>query len=356
MKLLITGVCGFVGSTLAHFFIEGFQDVEIWGIDNLVRKGSETNVEPLESRGVRLIRGDVREMSSFDGVPRVDWVIDAAANPSVLAGVTGTSRRSSPGDVIQEQILGAVNAIEFCRRHTAGIIFLSTSRTYSISSLAALSLRVCGEGYQPVDVRADVSASGVTEAFSTEAPLSIYGAAKRAIETLVAEYHATFGLPAWIDRCGVLAGAGQFGYDQQGIFSYWIHAYRRRDPLKYIGFGGHGYQVRDCLHPVDLATLLKQQMDAPPAGGAPITFNVSGGRESATSLLGLSAWCEERFGRHLVAGDAADRPFDVPWLVLDSSAAQRRWNWAPTRSAAAIFEEIAVHAEQNPSWLELCRP
>ena len=47
MKLLITGVCGFVGSALAHSFIEGFQGVEIWGIDNLVRKGSETNVEPL---------------------------------------------------------------------------------------------------------------------------------------------------------------------------------------------------------------------------------------------------------------------------------------------------------------------
>ena len=101
---------------------------------------------------------------------------------------------------------------------------------------------------------------------------------------------------------------------------------------------------------------MKRQTDAPPAGGAPITFNVGGGRESATSLRTLSSWCEQRFGRHIVAGDAMDRLFDVPWLVLDSSAAQRRWNWTPTRPAAAIFEEIAVHAEQNPSWLELCRP
>jgi CDP-paratose 2-epimerase len=356
VKLLITGACGFVGSTLASYFVDRVQDVEIWGIDSLVRKGSQTNVEPLKSKGVRLIVGDVRETSSFDVVPRVDWVIDAAANPSVLAGLAGTSRPSSPGGVMHEQILGAINAIEFCRQHSAGIIFLSTSRTYSIASLSALSLRVCGDGYQPVDVRDDVSAAGVTESFSTASPLSIYGAAKRAVEILVAEYAATFGLPACINRCGVLAGAGQFGYDQQGIFSYWIHAFRRRDPLKYIGFGGHGYQVRDCLHPADLAALVHRQIAAPPAAGAPITFNVSGGRESATSLRGLSTWCEERFGRHIIAGDAADRPFDVPWLVLDSTAAQRRWGWAPTRTAAAIFEEIAVHSEQNPSWLELCRP
>jgi CDP-paratose 2-epimerase len=356
VKLLITGVCGFVGSTLANCFTDRVPGIEIWGIDSLVRKGSETNVEPLKSRGVRVILGDVRDATSFDGVPRVDWVIDAAANPSVLAGVAGASGRSSPGDTVHEQILGAVNAIEFCRRHSAGIIFLSTSRTYSIGTLSALSLQVCGDGYQPVDAREDVSAAGVTEAFSTEAPLSIYGSAKRAVEILVAEYHATFGLPAWIDRCGVLAGAGQFGYDQQGIFSYWIHAFRRRDRLRYIGFGGHGYQVRDCLHPHDLAALVQLQMAAPPAAGDPITFNVSGGHESATSLRRLTAWCEERFGHHAVASDAADRPFDVPWLVLDSAAARRRWQWAPTRTAAAIFEEIALHAEQNPSWLELSRP
>ncbi len=353
MKLLITGVCGFAGSTLATSFLERLEGVEIWGIDSLVRKGSETNVAPLTSKGVRIVRGDVRDPSSFDEVPRVDWVIDAAANPSVLAGVSGPS---GPADIVHEQIAGAMNALEFCRRHSAGLVFLSTSRVYSIAALSALSLRVCGDACQPVDARDDVSAAGVTEAFSTDAPLSIYGSAKRVVELLVAEYRATFGVPAWIDRCGVLAGAGQFGYAEQGIFSYWIHAFRRRDPLRYIGFGGHGHQVRDCLHPRDLAALVQTQMASPPASGDSIAFNVGGGRESATSLRGLTAWCETRFGRHAIGSDAADRPFDVPWLVLDSAAARRRWHWAPAMPASAIFEEIAVHAEQHPSWLDLSRP
>ena len=42
-------------------------------------------------------------------------------------------------------------------------------------------------------------------------------------ETLALEYGEAFGLPVLINRCGVLAGAGQFGRTDQGIFAYWIN-------------------------------------------------------------------------------------------------------------------------------------
>ena len=48
---------------------------------------------------------------------------------------------------------------------------------------------------------------------------------KLAAETLALEYGEVFDFPAWVNRCGVLAGAGQFGTPDQGIFSYWIHAH-----------------------------------------------------------------------------------------------------------------------------------
>ena len=49
------------------------------------------------------------------------------------------------------------------------------------------------------------------------------GASKLASEQLILEYGNSFDFPVWINRCGVLAGAGQFGKADQGIFSYWIH-------------------------------------------------------------------------------------------------------------------------------------
>lgn len=46
-------------------------------------------------------------------------------------------------------------------------------------------------------------------------------------------------------------------------------------------------------------------------------------------------------------------PFDVPWLVLDSRAAGQRWQRKPQKNLQAILEEIALHAEQQPDWLDL---
>jgi hypothetical protein len=39
----------------------------------------------------------------------------------------------------------------------------------------------------------------------------------------------------WINLCRALAGAGQFGTPNQGIFSYLINAHLRRRPLRYTG-------------------------------------------------------------------------------------------------------------------------
>ena len=104
------------------------------------------------------------------------------------------------------------------------------------------------------------SPRGISEDFSTAAPISLYGATKLSSEVLALEYGRTFQFPVWINRCGVIAGPGQFGTAEQGIFSFWIHAWRSQLPLRYIGFGGRGLQVRDALHPQDLATLVVHGM------------------------------------------------------------------------------------------------
>jgi len=82
MKLLITGICGFVGSSLAEGLLERREELSILGIDNLMRPGSESNRSRLRKLGVVLVHGDLRMPSDFDALPPVDWVIDAAANPS----------------------------------------------------------------------------------------------------------------------------------------------------------------------------------------------------------------------------------------------------------------------------------
>ena len=351
MRLLITGVCGFVGSAVAEALLERHEGLEVSGVDSLQRPGSETNRRRLAGLGVRVIHGDIRAASDFENLPAADWVIDAAANPSVLAGVQGNG---SSRQLFEHNLASLVNVLEFCKQRHAGLVVLSSSRVYSIPVLASLPLEVCGNVFQLDASRPlppGVSERGIDASFSTAAPVSLYGGTKLACEIMALEYGAAFGSPVWVDRCGVLAGAGQFGTPDQGIFSYWVNAHLRRRPLRYIGFGGCGHQVRDAFHPRDLAALVDAQMASGRAGGRRL-YVAGGGPANTMSLAQLNAWCDARFGTHQPQADSRERPYDIPWMVMDSSDADTDFSWAPRIALPELLEGIAVHAERNPDWLE----
>ncbi len=355
MRILVTGACGFVGSSLIQTWVESGVKYQITGVDNLIRPGSEINRERLKNWGVKLYHGDIRIPSDFEALPLVDWVIDAAANPSVLAGIDG---KTSSRQLIEHNLEGTLNMLEFCKTQRAGFILLSTSRVYSIKPLASLAVEVKNKAFYPKESPSwlkGMTLKGVNEDFSTHPPLSLYGTSKFSSEALALEYGEVFGFPVFINRCGVLSGAGQFGHAEQGIFSYWIHSWREKRPLRYIGFGGKGYQVRDSLHPHDLGALLEKQIHSPKSSAHKV-LNISGGLENSMSLAQLSLWCENKFGKHKVSPGTKTRLFDIPWLVLDSSRAKKAWNWKPKIGLQEILNEIAGFADKNPNWLKICSP
>jgi CDP-paratose 2-epimerase len=351
MKILISGICGFAGSTLALRLRETSENADISGFDNFIRPGSERNRLPLREAGIQVRHADIRNAADVEVLPGAEWVIDAAANPSVLAGL---DEKTSSRQVVEHNLSGTINLLEYCKTHRAGLILLSTSRVYSIKGLSELKMAANGNSYRPSSnhpLPLGISAAGISEDFSTEPPLSLYGATKLASECLALEYGAAFDFPVWINRCGILAGAGQFGRADQGIFSYWINAWLQRRPLEYIGFEGRGYQVRDCLHPRDLVPLLEKQMSGRSA--ARRIINLGGGIENSMSLAQLSDWCSKRLGPAEIARNPESRPFDLPWLVLDSGRAAREWDWKVQTPIETVLEEIATHAQNHPDWLEL---
>jgi CDP-paratose 2-epimerase len=298
-----------------------------------------------------VLHGDIRNASDLEGIGAVDWIIDAAALPSVMAGIDG---RSSSRQLVEHNLLGTVNLLEHCKRHGAGFLLISTSRVYGISALSAVQMEVVDGAFVPSDgqeLPAGLSHAGIAERFTTQAPVSLYGATKLASEALALEYGSAFGLPVWINRCGVLAGAGQFGRADQGIFSFWIHSWRARRALKYIGFDGAGHQVRDCLHVADLTSLVRQQLMTRRTD-QPLVVNVGGGLRNSMSLRNLSSWCEHHFGAGEVREDLQPRPFDLPWIVMDCTLAKDSWGWQPSIGIEQTLEEIARHADANTDWLD----
>jgi CDP-paratose 2-epimerase len=353
MRLFITGICGFVGSTVALALRELRPDVQIRGIDNFCRPGSETNRSRLKSAGISATHADVRCASDFEMLPDCDWIIDAAANPSVLAGIGGTSSRQ----LMEQNLHGAVNLLEHARRVKAGFLLLSSNRVYNIPDLTTIPLKVLDSAFTFDAAKPSpqgVTERGLNEQFSTAPPISLYGATKLASETITLEYGSAFGFPVIVDRCGVLAGETQFGVPEQGIYSFWVRMYASRRPLKYLGFGGKGYQVRDALDPIDLAELLLLQMEKPELSTGKL-WHVGGGAANAMSLAQLSRWCGNEFGEHLVEPDTTQRPFDVPWMIMDNSHVEHTFGWRPQIPLTKILSHIAAHHRQNPHWLDLSK-
>ena len=351
MKILITGAAGFAGTCIARSIRQSIEGVELFGIDNLMRKGAETNLDTLRALGVHFVHGDIRCASDFESLPVVDWVLDAAANPSVLAGTGGGSSRQ----LFEHNLTSLINVLEYCKRHGAGVILISSSRVYSIPALLSLPLLAHDNAFvldHAATLPAGISPSGIGVDFSTAPPVSLYGSSKLAAESVALEYADAFQFPVWINRCGVLAGAGQFGTPGQGIFTYWVHAHHSRRALRYIGFDGTGKQVRDVFHPLDLTTLLIRQMQSGRAGGQRV-YTCGGGPANAVSLAQWTERCNEAFGPHIPAIDTTPRAYDIPWMIMDNSGIARDFQWNIQVPVPALFEEIAQHARTTPGWLRI---
>lgn len=349
MKILITGGAGFVGGALARHFRQCDPAHDVTVFDNLRRRGSEWNLAGLRSIGAEFVHGDVRNVGDLEALAGTfDLLVEASAEPSVTAGVGG-----SPRYVLETNLAGAMNCLEFARARCGGMVFLSTSRVYSIAPLRALPLREAPTRFElPADFSArGITPEGISEDFPHDTQRSYYGASKLAAELLCQEYAAHAGLNVVVNRCGVIAGPGQFGKTDQGVFTLWVARHHFGRGLKYTGFGGKGLQVRDLLHVGDLCELVSAQVGAWERMQGQV-FNVGGGRDGAVSLAEYTALCQQATGRAVpIAEEAQTHPVDIPWYITDHARISAELGWRPRRTPADIVRDIAAWVRDNEAGL-----
>jgi CDP-paratose 2-epimerase len=356
-RLLITGGAGFVGSNLAVSLAARHPDWEILALDNLYRRGSELNLPRLEQAGVEFVKGDVREPDDLARLPGISALIECSAEPSVMSGVDGDTSY-----LVHTNLTGAYNCLELARRDGAFMVFLSTSRVYPVEPQVNLKLSEAPTRLELLDEQ-DVpgaSARGISEEFPIAGARTLYGSTKLAAELLIEEYRAGLGVPAVIDRCGVIAGPWQMGKVDQGVFTHWMLAHHFRNPLSYIGFGGSGKQVRDLLHVEDLVDLVDRQL-LDPDGWDGRTVNAGGGRECSLSLLETTEICRELTGNEVPIEPVREtRAGDVPIYISDCTRLFGLDEWRPRRSAervlADIHEWIAADPERIAAALNIEAP
>ena len=197
---------------------------------------------------------------------------------------------------------------------------------------------------------------GVFEAFLLAGARTLYGATKLAAELLIEEYAESFGIGAVINRCGVIAGPWQMGKVDQGVFTYWMLAHYFRRPLSYIGFGGHGKQVRDLLHVEDLVDLIDDQLERPDHWRG-TTFNVGGGLDCSLSLLETTELCRELTGNAIELGRVAGtRPGDVPVYLSDCRGVFAHSSWRPRRGREDVLRAIFDWVHENERLVQEALP
>ena len=336
-RILITGGAGFVGSNLALSFKRDRPSATVIAFDNLRRRGSELALSRLRTGGVEFLHGDIRSMDDLVNVGPANILIEASAEPSVFAGYD-----SDPNYLVHTNLFGAANCLEYARRHGSDFVFLSTSRVYPIDALRALPLDsndsrfFLRSGVQQLGV----SAKGISESFPLRGHRSLYGTTKLAAELLVEEYRSMYGLRTVINRCGVISGPWQMGKVDQGFVVLWLSHHLFGSPLSYLGFGGHGLQVRDVLHIDDLCDLIVRELDGLDEYSGSL-FNVGGGMASSVSLRELTAISEKMSGRKLELGRVSEtRDADIPFYVSDYQAVTRTTGWTPNRSLDQLLEDV----------------
>lgn len=345
--ILITGGCGFVGSNLAEKIHDTYPGTTVIALDNYYRAGSELNKTRLEKKGIKVVKGDVRNMDDLNFSEKIDLIIECAAEPSVLAGLN-----ESPRYLIDTNLNGVINCLEVARKHSAAFIFLSTSRVYPVKELNALQLEEAPTRFEISKNQSleGVSEHGINENFGTGSARTLYGTTKLAAELFVSEYAEVYKVPAIINRCGVITGPWQFGKVDQGVIALWVgrHTFKS-GKLSYIGFGGVGKQVRDYIFIDDLFKAIQLEMEhfGKYAGQ---TFNIGGGRECSVSLQELTQICQKVTGNTIdIEKSTEDRPGDIPLYITDSRKFAKLSGWKPTtmpeEAVKSIHEWMLANAD-----------
>ena len=334
MKILITGGCGFVGSNIAIYLKKKLKNAKISSLDNLTRKGSILNRDRLKIHRIKNFNFNIEKFEKINNLPKFDLIIDCCAEPAIEAS------RKDPDRVFKTNLIGTFNILKKCKKDNANIIFLSSSRVYSISRLGNLfkSLNIS----KPLKIKKKIN-----ENFETTNASSLYGFTKLASEKLIREIFFKTKLKYIINRFGVIAGPWQFGKQDQGFVPLWVAKHYLKKKLSYIGFGGYGNQVRDVIHIDDVCEIISIQIKKLKKINNN-TFNIGGGLKSYISLKDLTSKCQKITNNKIIIKKVPKTSiFDIPYFITDNKKIKKFYNWEPLKNINIILNDIYQWLHKN---------
>ncbi len=320
MRILVTGVAGFIGMHLTRRLLGEGHDV--FGLDGftdyydpaLKRARYATFSEHPRFAGRETMLEDAAAISRITREFRPDAVFHLAAQAGVRYSL------EAPGSYVSSNIVGTFNLLEAVRatpvRH---LLIASTSSVY---------------GANPPPFR---------ETDRTDHPLSIYAATKKATEDIAHSYAHLFGQPTTLMRFFTVYGSW---YRPDMALYKFARAIFAGEPIDVYN---RGKMRRDFIYIDDVVESLVRLVDKPPRAGedassSPVApcrvVNVAGA--APVELEDYIAAIEAAAGRKAIRRDLPMQAGDMVETAANSAVLERLTGFVPK---TRIDEGIAVFVE-----------
>lgn len=314
MRLLVTGGCGFIGSSFIRHVLKTHGDVEIVNVDSLSYGSSLSSLKDLETdKRYRFVRGSIGDPSLMSGlVKNADAIVNFAAESHVDRSI------ADPWPFFRSNTEGVLVILEAIRR-------------------SSMDIRL-------VQVGTDESYGDILEGSFKEEdrlkPSSPYAASKASADLFCLAYYRTYGLNVCVTRC--TNNFGPYQFPEKLVPKTIVRAMLN---LK-IPVYGTGRNMRDWIYVLDhceaLDTVLRK-------GRKGEVYNVSSGNE--LSNLQVIDGILELMGkpRNLVEF-VEDRPGHDVRYSLDSSKIRSELDWRPRHSFTEALKNTVEWYLGNEWW------
>ena len=301
MKVLVTGVAGFIGMHCARRLLA--RGDQVVGVDSL------TSYYSVELKRARLAEiggaGNFTfEQADLSDIGATQRIFDAARPEAVLHLAAQAGVRYSlenPGSYVQANLVAFANLLEACRWHQPRhLLYASSSSVYGNSDKMPWS-----------------------ETQNVDRPVSLYAATKKSNELMAHVYSHLFALPSTGLRYFTVYGP--WGRPDMSPMLF-AQAIMEDKPIQVFN---RGEMQRDFTYVDDVVEGTLRALDRPPAGQPPYRiFNI--GNHSPVPLLDYIATLERVLGKKALLDLKPMQPGDVVATSADTRALADAVGFAPS--------------------------
>jgi UDP-glucuronate 4-epimerase len=309
MKVLVTGVAGFIGMHCAQRLAA--RGDEVVGVDNLSPYYSvQLKRDRLKQLRIAFHEADIANAPGLQEIfeqTKPDRVLHLAAQPGVRYSL------ENPAVYVETNLVGFANLLECCRRHPPGhLVFASSSSVYGANCELPWS-----------------------ESQNVDHPVSLYAATKKSNELMAHVYSHLFGLHATGLRYFTVYGP--WGRPDMSPMLF-ARAILDEKPIQVFN---HGDMQRDFTYVDDIVEGTLRVLDHPQRYAV---YNI--GNHQPVALLDYIAELERALGKKARLEMKPMQPGDVKATYADTSALAAAVGFAPSTPLAQGLQRFAAWFRQ----------